>query len=757
MGEPHFFGIRHLSPAGAYYLREYLDEIKPKAVLVECPDDFADVLVDITRKETVPPIAILAYTQSAPVHTILYPFAEYSPEYQAVKWCKEHKAECRFIDLPSEGFLGLYEKRLKEEEEEGEIDDSGESSYEENSPNVFERLDVVSGEDGHETFWERTLEHAADKNGYHKGVNLFGAEIRALDKKGENEETLLREAHMRHNIRLAAEKYGEESVVVVTGSYHVEGLKAWREQDAFPEIPRVAVLHTLMPYSYYRLSSRSGYGAGNKAPAYYELIWDALNCKEPRRAAYSYLSMIAEYNRKHGSHVSSAEVIEAVRLADSLAVLRGGKIPVLRDLRDAAMTCLGGGSFAGVSVAAADIEIGTKIGALPEGVSRTSIQDDFYRQMSVLKLEKYRSAVAEDLKLDLREDRRAATEKAAFLDLNRSFFLHRLRVLGMGFAQKREVSQESATWAELWTLYWTPEAEISLVESALKGDTVELAAAFVFKERIDAAGGMSAVAEVIEDAFCCGMPSALSDAARALQGFAVDAASFEELANTARRLSTVIRYGDIRHIDSSGLVPILKQLYYRACLICPNQCGCDDDASKVIISAMNSLNEVALAHDFFDGNMWLDTLKEIARRDDLNTKISGFAAAVLLERGEMDSAELKLEVGRRLSLGVPADLGAGWFEGLTLKNRYALIARLSLWESLDDYLKQLSDDEFKRALVFLRRAFADFSAKEKDEIAENLGEIWGLNAAEVSETLNSELDEASKDVIEGLDDFDFDI
>ena len=141
----------------------------------------------------------------------------------------------------------------------------------------------------------------------------------------------------------------------------------------------------------------------------------------------------------------------------------------------------------------------------------------------------------------------------------------------------------------------------------------------------------------------------------------------------------------------------------------------------------------------------------------MNTKLSGFAAAILLERGVMDTAKLRLEVQRRLSKGVPADLGAGWFEGLAMKNRYALIARLSLWENLDAYLAGLDDDEFKRALVFLRRAFADFTSQEKDEIAENLGEIWGLNGQQVSEVVNAVLDESENQVIEGLDDFDFDL
>lgn len=755
MSGVNFFGIRHLSPSGAFHLEKYLDGIKPETVLVEAPSDFEDTLEDIINPETKPPFAILAYTKSAPVRTILYPFAEYSPEYRAVLWCKRNNVPIHFTDLPSSVFLALYAKKEEEKENSGEDNENTENR----ELSVYEKLDIYSGEGSQETFWERTMEHCSDFESYNEGANLFGEKIREFSSKSDSdtEETALREIHMRSVIRNTINGgVSPEKIVVVTGAYHVEGLKTWEEPETLPEFPETDVLHTLMPYSYYRLSTRSGYGAGNKAPAYYELIWEGLNRGDAMYTSNKYLTKIAEIQRENGNAASSAQVIEAVRLAYGLAEMRGGNIPVLRDLRDAAQTCIGEGSFAAISIAAADTEIGTKIGALPDGVSRTSIQDDFYRQLKELKLDKYRTVTAQELKLDLRENRRASSEKSAFLDLNRSFFLHKLRILGVNFAQQLSLNQDNATWSEGWTLRWTPEAEISLVESALKGDTVELAASFALKERVENAANMSDIAAVIDDAFLCGMASSLNYAVTALQALAVEAASFEELSSTAFRLSNVISYGDIRKADSSALVPIIQQIYFRGCLILPSSCVCDDAASKVISDAMNMLNSVELALKCLETSTIVNTLKTVALRDDLNTRLSGFAAAILLERGQMTNDELKTEVSRRLSKGTPADLGAGWFEGLTGKNRYGLIARLSLWESLDDYIQSLDDEEFKRALVFLRRAFADFSAAEKDSIAENLGEIWGINGAEVSEVVNAQLDTASQEQIDSLGDFDFD-
>lgn len=791
--KPHIFGIRHLSPAGAWHLRQFLDEKDPKLVLVEGPVDFNDQMENLVHPETRPPFAILAYTADVPVRTILYPFALYSPEYQAVLWCHEHGKICRFMDLPSSVFLALG----------AEVDQYNSGSGEEERMDVYRALDRQAGEDGHDTFWERTLEQTLDTAAYHEAANLFGTSIRQLsleqgarqedDEPGAGStspeagvpgghvagqpssssgqtrhrepdcETLLREAFMRLQIQKALDEgYAPEDIVVVTGAYHVAGLlapEAAVEAEA-AKLPKAAASHTLMPYSYYRLSTRSGYGAGNKAPAYYELLWENFVHGDLAHSARSYLSRIAIWQREHGNPVSSAAVIEAVRMADSLASLRGSRYPALRDLRDAAVTCLGEGRFSNISLAVADTEIGTAIGNLPEGVSRTSIQEDFYRQLKQLKLEKYRDITAQDLHLDLRENRRVSSEKSAFLDRNRSFFLHQIRVLGIRFALAQGVRQENATWAEHWIVQWTPEAEIELVESALKGDTIAQATSFAMKERVEAAKSMAEIAAVIEDGFTCGMAEMVQYATAALQAMAVDGVAVDELAGTADRLSTVLQYGSIRNLDPEPLKPILQQLFYRACLLLPGACVCDDAASKVMTAAMEKLNRAALAHGFLHQEAWIHALEETAARDDLNTKLSGYAAAILLERSQVDAEWLKTEVSRRLSRGVPADLGAGWFEGLAMKNRYGLIARLSLWESLDQYLQNLTDEEFKRALVFLRRAFADFTAAEKDAIAENLGEIWGVNAQQASEMLNAGLGEEEQAVVENLveslDDFDFD-
>ncbi|GJM67823.1 hypothetical protein HMSSN036_00390 [Paenibacillus macerans] len=90
-----------------------------------------------------------------------------------------------------------------------------------------------------------------------------------------------------------------------------------------------------------------------------------------------------------------------------------------------------------------------------------------------------------------------------------------------------------------------------------------------------------------------------------------------------------------------------------------------------------------------------------------------------------------------------------------MRNRYALLSRMSLWEQLNAYISTLEDHEFVRALVFLRRAFSAFSQKEKTMVAELLGELWGVKPQQAAEIMMDELKEDEARMLDELNDFDF--
>ena len=755
----NFFGIRHLSPACAYYVQEFLERTSPELVLIEGPSDLSHFIEPLCSSEVVPPVAILAYTEEPPIKSVLWPFAGFSREYQAMLWANRNKVPVRFCDLPGKVTLALEAERAKAQEKENgekeENDDVVEKEAEDF--NVYTELEKHIGMDI-DSFWEYTFEHNESYEDFMAATLEYGGNLREFSNYSAYNE--LREAYMRKVIS-EAEREGivPEKISVITGAFHTKGLMgksdSKEDEKLLKNLPELSSKATLMPYSYYRLSSHSGYGAGNKAPAYCEILWkNKLKGREEDSAA-EYLTSLAKFQREKGYGTSSAEVIEALRLSKVLASLRNGIRPSLADLRDAAVTCMGHGSFGEISLGCAATEIGVKIGHLPEGTVCTSVQEDFKRQLKELKLDKYYSPVMEEVELDLRENLRVQSDKAAFLDLNRSFFLHRLYVLGIHFCKRLERKQDNATWAELWALQWNPEVEIEIVEASLKGDTVLQAAQMELTMQLSNAQTLSQTADILASAFLCGISNVVQTAVTAVQNMATECSGVVDIGDTIGTLSFIMRFGSLRRLDTEPLVPLMETLFLRFCLELGNEAVCDKAASDEIIRAMEKVNAACLSHEFLKEEQWILVLNQLADRDDVNMRISGYAAAVLTERGRFTNEILTELISRRLSKGTAAADGAGWFEGLSMKNRRSLISRLSLWERLFEYVSELDEEEFKPALVCLRRTFSVFTPSEKADIAENIGEILGISKESASEYIVAPVTKVEQETLDELDDFDF--
>jgi len=756
------FGVRHLSPAASFHLLALLARVQPKCVLIEGPSDADDLLGHLADARVQPPVALLAYTADLPVDTVLFPLADYSPEFQAIRWAQAQGKVVRFIDLPSGVAMKLKAPPTGEATEEEREEEKAYRAWVQELYNTIASIDrVVDFND----YFEKNFEHNLHCDVYNRALTLETDEMRQLTEPLEaaayphhHARNLVREAYMAAQIQRAInEGYAPEDIVVVTGAYHAARLRHTVPLDNAVILPKRKTKLTLMPYSFLRLSNQAGYGAGNRAPAYFQLMWECMNGAGLENLPARYMAQLGSTLRTSGGYCATSNVIEAVRLARGLAYIKEASMPTLADLHDAAIACIGGGDAANLADAFARVDVGTAFGALPHGISQTPVQDDFYRELKRLKLEKYKSTVSAELTLDLRENIRVKSEEAAFIDLHRSTFLHRLAFLGIQYARISRNNQDGATWREVWTLQWTPEAEIQVVEAVLKGETIELAAAFTLKEKLDACEDVAQAAQLVTTACVCQLLTGVENARATLQRLAADAHDFIKTADAAYSLAQLVQFGDLRKFDTAPLLPLLQQLFLRAALLLTDYASCDDNAAKEAVSAINALHYISQEnHALVDDAAWVQELTALAGRDDKNAKLSGLAFSLLLERNIISEDFCAKEVARRLSPGIPAELGAGWFEGLSMRNRYALLSRTHLWQELDAYIQQLDDDAFKRSVVYMRRAFDSFEPREKNSVAELLGELWATDAGEVSLVLQAPLDEEEVEALQALDDFEFD-
>ena len=754
---PTIVGIRHLSPAGATHLRAVLERVRPTCVLVEAPFGVEPEMRHLAHPETTPPVALLAFTKSKPIRTLVYPLASYSPEWVACRWALSENAELAFIDLPAPTFLALQEMEAETASPAAGDGDCGD---------LLTRIAEAAGAPDMETWWERAFEHTTDSASYIRGATALGEGMRQLrqDEPAEvrNE---LRESFMRRQIRAAmARGHAPEKCVVVCGAYHAPALTddayAMSDQEN-AALPALETVITLMPYSYQRLHARSGYGAGNHAPLYYQMLFEELAAGQPERLGARYLSQLARRLRSSGAPRSPAQIIDAVRLAGALAAAADSPAITLCDLRDAAVTCLGGGERAPLAEALDDVETGHAIGTLPKGGSRTALQDDFRDQVHALKLDKYLQANDQELELDIRENRYAKGESAAFLDRNRSVFFHRLRGCDLPLARIQEAPRATGTsWKERWVLRWSPEHEVRLAELSIQGDSIGDVVSLLLSERLAACQDAGSAAEVLALAATCRLADALENARLRVQAAAVEDDSLPSLAAATASLLSVTRFGGIRAVDPTPLWPLVEQIFLRASLLLPRAVVCNDAARPAMAKALLTLAKAAVEEPSRLAVEQLEaSLLGVALSGVGNPHLAGIASSVLLERMRLTDDDLAGSIGRRLSPGEDVDLAAGFFEGLTSYNRMGLFSRPVVWATLSRFVDALDGREYLRALVPLRRAFASFEPGEMRRVVSALAGVWekdegkplgtvvdnGLSAEEAA-VLNAQLGDLDLDL-----------
>src|SRR5580700_3536433 len=137
------YGIRHHGPGSARSVRAALAEQRPDVVLIEGPPE-ADGLVALAADEQMrPPVALLGYVPGEPRHAAFWPFAVFSPEWQAIGYALDAGVPVRFCDLPAAHQLTLA---VNGEEPRARTDPVGE-------------LAAAAGYDDPERWWEDVVEH----------------------------------------------------------------------------------------------------------------------------------------------------------------------------------------------------------------------------------------------------------------------------------------------------------------------------------------------------------------------------------------------------------------------------------------------------------------------------------------------------------------------------------------------------------------------------------------------------------------------
>ncbi|WP_282797895.1 DUF5682 family protein [Streptomyces sp. CC224B] len=782
---PLLLGVRHHGPGSARAVRAALDAAAPRVLLIEGPPE-ADGLVAFAAEEDLrPPVALLAHVVDEPGRSAFWPFAEFSPEWVAMRWAVRRGVPVRFMDLPAAHTLahrgpegeapqpgGREPGRTGEGPAPGEAEpepaERGRTAEEAVRVDPLAVLADTAGYDDPERWWEDVVEHrgaGADPFAPFEALAEAMEALREAHGHGGHDRDLLREAHMRLHVRAAVRECGPDGVAVVCGAWHVPALRqratVAADRALLKGLPKVKVDLTWVPLTHRRLARTSGYGAGIDSPGWYGHLFHA-----PDRPVERWLTKVAGLLRDEDRIVSSAHVIEAVRLADTLAAMRGRPLAGLTETMDAVRAVMCEGSDVPLALVHDRLVVGDVLGEVPESAPAVPLQRDLTRLQRTLRLKP--EALERELELDLRKDTDAA----------RSRLLHRLRLLGVGWGEPAASRGSTGTFRETWRLRWEPELSVRVAEAGVWGTTV--AGAATAKAEADAVGAetLADVTALAERCLLAELPVALPVVMRVLADRAALDADVGHLAEALPALVRSLRYGDVRGTDTGALGEVALGLAERVFVGLPTACaGLDAEAAgrmrvrvDAVHGAVGLLGELAEpgpsgaaaaggAEDDTPGTSaagrpptaatpdqpgpegrhptagrattaahggglrvrWRGVLRGLAGGERIAGVVRGRCARLLMDDGALAEGEAARLMSLVLSRGSEPAEAAAWIEGFLASGAgggMLLVHDERLLGLVDQWLTGVSDEAFVDVLPLLRRTFSAYEPGVRRTVGE---------------------------------------
>ena len=722
------FGIRHHGPGSARSLVAALVDYQPDAVLIEGPADADPLLRWVLADGMTPPLALLGYAADRPQTAAFWPYAVFSPEWQAMRYALQRDVEVAFCDLPAAAVLARWPRGVAHDDDDDELVQTADEPAETLRPVSLEQHDPLAvlaqaaGYDDPERWWDDLVESRLDSSSPFPMITEAMGELRMIMGQDGRyaEREARREAYMRQQIR-AALKRGRERVAVVCGAWHAPMLR-WPLPPAAADLrtlrgmPRRKIILTWVPWTHERLASVTGYGAGVASPGWYHHLWVA-----PDRPIVRWLARVAQALRTRDLPVSSAHVIEAVRLAETLASLRGRPLAGLTEVTEATRAVLCDGDELAVRYITDHLVVGQALGSVNEGVPTVPLEADLVRTCRTLRVR--REAAVRFHDLDLRRP----------IDQARSQLFHRLRLLGLGWIVPAESGiQSQGTFRETWESRWEPEYSVAIVEASVWGTTVESAAMARVQKIIDQ-GSLVELTQAVERCLLAELPQALDGLLATLTDKAALDADVVHLMDALPALARAQRYGDVRQTDTRALGKVSEVLVVRICAGLPKAIASLDATNATTMrrhiddvnAAIGLLAESAKhGMDSADSmhpevrSRWLDTLAPMIDRTDVHGLLLGRIVRLLLDADRLTDVPVRLE--RALSAGVPAADKAAWVDGFFTDGALLLIHDAELRRLLDEWVNQLDEVQFVDMLPLLRRTFGTFAPAERQAIAERI-------------------------------------
>lgn len=709
----HLLGIRHHGPGSAALLRQALYALDPECVLIEGPSEGDALIPSIAEPDMKPPVAMLFYAADSANTATFMPFAEFSPEWQAMQWGLKHRRPVRFIDMPAAVSLALREQR-----------EQAEPLSNTPPPDAGDLLASAAGYDDGESFWNALIEQHGGTHGNH-ALAVFASIETAMTEARNHEESfgvandhardLRREAFMRSHIRTALKEYAG-TIAVICGAWHLSALrapvKASDDRATIKDLPRIKIDSTWVPWTDVRLGAHSGYGADVISPGWYRHLWTLYAqtpVPQPYELAALWQSRTAQTLRREGYATSTASTIDATQLVLALAALRQLPMPGLAEMREASLATLCQGNPIPLTIIEQKLVIGERVGEIGERVPQMPLARDLALWQRRTRLK------PEDLELEVRLDLRSEA------GLLKSTLLHRLNLIDVSWGRLLDANNSRGTFREVWMLRWQPELSVALAEALIYGITIEQAAANRTHERACGTSSITALADLVHAALIADLPDSAIACIGLLQAASVHASDITDLMRAMSPLVRVLRYGSARKLPEHALRALIHSLAIEITAgVRLGSRALDDASSSARVEAMEAFDEALnLFGDATLSASWNAELCHLVDDDQVVPSVAGLSLRRLHDRGLWTPDAVSLAFARHTTRRAPQHAGL-FLEAFLRGGSEILLRDAPLLHLIDAWLCSLAPDDFLAALPLLRRSLSSFDHVARRRLIDKL-------------------------------------
>ncbi|MEZ5041069.1 MAG: DUF5682 family protein [Saprospiraceae bacterium] len=713
----HVFGIRHHGPGSARRLLRALEALQPDCLLVEAPADAEDALKYMAYEELIPPVALLTYNPKNIQEASYFPFASFSPEWQAIQYALKRKIPIQFMDLPMGMQYTLQQWEAADRQLRFQSHDPSLDPAIQKDPLGY--IAQLAGYSDRERWWEATFEQTVEETDVFASILSLIRTLRMESGRRESEENLRREAYMRKVIRKSI-KDGYKRIAIVCGAWHAPALadigkyKTATDNALLKGITKINIKTSWIPWSYSRLAFSSGYEAGVLSPAWYDLLFH-----QKEGAVVHWMIQVAQLFRASDFNASSAHVLEAVRLAHTLANLRQLSLPGQDELEEAALAIFGEGDATRMDFVRKKLVIGDKVGAVPPDIPTIPFLEDLLKQIKNCRLTKYwenteatyLKATATNPKggIDLRES----------TDLQKSHLLHRLHLLGIPWGQLQEGSATATgSFKEIWKVQWQPEFSIRFIEVGIWGNTVKDATLGLVAQEASDMDTLAGLAALIGQVLKAALIELINPLISRLQEMAALTHDVYFLMESLPALVDITQYGDARRTNVVAVHELIDEIVPRICVGMPAAAvSIDETAAKDLFKQLLAVNQsIGLVNNPLHQRQWGNALQQLADASQTVYLIKGIATRLLFDKSVISVEGTATRLYFALSSSQNALEVAQWLEGFLHGSGLVLIYHPPLWRLLDEWISQLPPAPFQEVLPVLRRTFASFSPPERQKM-----------------------------------------